>query len=68
VIVNGVLVALSVALLGVAFAVRGDDDEGQRASLPAARAPEQQRPPPPLVTTIRRHSPVGRFQKATCRE
>jgi len=62
------LVALSVALLGVAFAVRGDDDDDPPASLPAARAPEQQRPPPPLVTTIRRHSPVGRFQKATCRE
>jgi Protein of unknown function (DUF3105) len=59
---------LSVALLGVAFATRGDDDDDEPASLPAARAPEGQRPPPPLVTTIRRHSPVGRFEQATCRE
>jgi hypothetical protein len=62
-----VLVALSVALFGVAFAMRGDDDDKPR-SLPAARAPEHQRAPPPLVTKIRRHSPVGRFEQATCRE
>jgi hypothetical protein len=62
-----VLAALSVALLGVAFAMRGDDDD-EPASPPAARAPEQQIAPAPLVTKIRRHSPVGRFQKATCRE
>ena len=36
--------------------------------VPAVRAPEEQRPPPPLVTKIRRHSPVGRFEEATCSE
>ena len=67
-IVNVVLVALSVALLGVAFAVEADDDDDEKASERRSprRAPEQQRPPP-LMTTIRRRSPVGRFQKATCR-
>jgi len=61
-----VLVSLSVALLGVAFAMRDDDDD--EAPVPAVRAPEEQRAPPPLVTKIRRHSPVGRFEQATCRE
>ena len=61
------LVALSATLLGVAFAVTTEDDEPEPASLPAARAPEQQRAPPPLVTEIRRRSPVGRFEEATCR-
>jgi hypothetical protein len=59
------LVALSVALLGVAFALRGDDEP---TSLPAAGAPKQQNAPAPLVTKIRQHSPTGRFQKATCHE
>jgi hypothetical protein len=63
---NVVLVSLSVVLLGVAFAMSDDDDD--RAALPRARTPEQQRKPAPLVTEIRRHSPVGRFQKAACRE
>jgi Protein of unknown function (DUF3105) len=57
---------MAVALFGVALAMRGDGDEP--AGLPTARAPEEQRSPPPLVTTIRRHSPVGRFERATCRE
>ena len=65
-IVNVVLVALSVALLGVAFAMRGDDDD-EPTALPAARSPEEQNTPAPLVTEIRRHSPVGRFEKAMCR-
>ena len=67
-IVNVVLVTLSVALLGVAFAVRGADDDDEPASLPTAQTPEGQRPPPPLVTKIRRRSPVGRVQEANCRE
>jgi hypothetical protein len=62
-----VLASLSVALLGVAFAMRDDDDD-EEAPVPAVRAPEEQRLPPPLVTKIRRHSPVGRFEQATCRE
>jgi hypothetical protein len=62
-----VLASLSMALLGAAFAMRADDQD-ERASLPAARAPEEQRTPRPLVTKIRRHSPVGRFEAATCRE
>jgi hypothetical protein len=66
-ILNLVLASLAVVLLGVAFAMRDNDDEDP-AGLPAARAPEQQRAPPPLVTKIRRQSPVGRFEKATCRE
>jgi hypothetical protein len=61
-----VLASLSVALLGVAFAMRDDDDD--QAPVPAVRAPDEQRLPPPLVTKIRRHSPVGRFEQATCRE
>ena len=69
-IVNVVLVALSVALLGVAFAVRADDDddEGQRASLPrgagaraTASAAAARDDDPPAQS--------GRpLQKATCRE
>ena len=66
-IVNGVLAALSVALLGVAFAMRGDDDDAARVSSCGAGA-RAAAPPPPLVTKIRRHSPVGRFERATCRE
>jgi hypothetical protein len=64
-ILNVVLSSLAVLLLGFAFAMRGDSDEPRE--LPAARAPEEQRAPPPLVTNVRRHSPVGRFEKATCR-
>lgn len=60
------LASLSVALLGVAFAMRDDDDD--EAPVPAVRAPEERRLPPPVVTKIRRHSPVGRFERATCRE
>jgi hypothetical protein len=62
-----VLASLSVALLGVAFAMRDDDDD-DRAPIAAVRAPEEQRLPPALVTKIRRHSPIGRFEQATCRE
>ena len=61
------LVALSVALFGVAFAVRGDDEDAP-ASVPTERTPKQQNAPAPLVTEIRRHSPVGRFQAARCQE
>jgi hypothetical protein len=68
ILLNLVLVALSLALLGAAFAMRDDDDDGDRSPASAVRAPEEQRAPPPLVTKIRRHSPVGRFEKATCRE
>jgi Protein of unknown function (DUF3105) len=55
-----------VALIGVALAMRGGG--GEPHELPAARAPQEQRAPDPPVKKIRRHSPVGRFQKATCRE
>jgi hypothetical protein len=61
-----VLAALTVALIGLALAMRDEDDEPQ--GVPAARAPEEQRAPTPLVTRVRRHSPVGRYEKATCRE
>jgi Protein of unknown function (DUF3105) len=61
-----VLATLTVALLGVALAMRGEGDEPER--LPAARAPEEQRAPAPLVKRVRKHSPVGRFERATCRE
>jgi hypothetical protein len=61
-----VLASVSAVLLAVAFATRGDDGNGTR--LPAAQAPEEQRSPAPLVKKIRRHSPVGQFEQATCRE
>jgi Protein of unknown function (DUF3105) len=65
-IVNVVLATLTVALIGVALAMRGDADEP--AGLPAARVPDEQQAPAPLVTKIRRHSPVGRFETATCQD
>jgi hypothetical protein len=61
-----VLAALTVALFGVAIAMRDGGD--QPDELPAARAPEEQRAPTPLVTKIREKSPVGRYEEATCRE
>jgi hypothetical protein len=57
-----------VALLSVAFGMKDDDNSANQAPVPAVRAPADQRPPPPLVRKIRRHSPVGSFERATCRE
>ena len=57
------LTTASIALLAVAtFA---PDDGGDRA--PAPQAPAREVTPAPLVTKIRTHSPVGRFERARCR-
>jgi hypothetical protein len=61
-----VLATLTVGLFGVAIAMRGGSDEP--SELPAARAPEEQRAPVPLVTNVREQSPVGRYERATCRQ
>ncbi|MGH2944774.1 MAG: DUF3105 domain-containing protein [Solirubrobacteraceae bacterium] len=61
-VANLVLASLSVALVVVAVrAATGDDD-------PRAWRPVPQNDPAPLRTTVRESSPVGRFEKATCRE
>ena len=57
-----VLVALSAVLLAVAFA---PDHPGEQTLAP--RAPARNSVPGPLVTKIRGHSPVGRFEAARCR-
>jgi hypothetical protein len=58
-----VLVGLSVALLAAA-AFAPDDSS---APAPVPRPPVQEDVPGPLVTKIRTHSPVGRFETARCR-
>jgi hypothetical protein len=58
-----VLVGLSVALLAAA-AFAPDDSS---APAPAPRPPAREVKPGPLVTEIRTDSPVGRFERATCR-
>lgn len=59
-----VLTTLSVALL--AAAALAPDDNGS-APAPAPREPVREVTPTPLVSKVRRHSPVGRFERARCR-
>jgi hypothetical protein len=40
----------------------------RRRAFPRSVRPSRQNAPAPLVTEIRRHSPVGRFQAARCQE
>jgi hypothetical protein len=57
------LVAGGVALLVVAaFAITGGGDSASR------RVAVPTREPSPLRTTVREHSPVGRFEEASCRQ
>jgi hypothetical protein len=58
-----VLGLLSAGLLGVAAIALTRDDAAPRAQRPA-----QQPEPGPVVTEIRTQSPVGRFERASCRE
>jgi hypothetical protein len=61
-LVNGALVAGGIALLVVAaLAVTREDDDPslERKPVPASK-------PGPLRTTVRAHSPVGRFERASC--
>jgi hypothetical protein len=62
-LVNVALVAGGIALLVVAaFAITGEDDSSlERKPVPASK-------PGPLRTTVRAHSPVGRFEQASCSE
>jgi hypothetical protein len=62
-LVNVALVAGGVALLVVAaLAITRDDDSAlERKPVPASK-------PGPLRTTVRAHSPVGRFEEASCSE
>ena len=62
-LVNVTLVGGGVALLVVAaLAFTGSDDPSlERKPVPASK-------PGPLRTTVRAHSPVGRFQRASCSE
>jgi hypothetical protein len=57
-----VLIALSAALLGAAAFAPEDRAE----PTPAPRPPAREVAPGPLVTKIRTHSPVGRFEAARC--
>jgi hypothetical protein len=62
-LVNVALVGGGVALLVVAALAitRGDDSSLERKPVPASK-------PGPLRTTVREHSPVGRFEQARCRD
>jgi hypothetical protein len=62
-LINVALVAGGLALLVVAaVAITRDDDSGlERKPVPAGE-------PGPLRSTVREHSPVGRFERARCRE
>jgi hypothetical protein len=61
-LLNVAFVAGGVALLVVAaFAITGDDGSSSRIPVPASE-------PGPLRTTVREHSPVGRFEEAACSE
>lgn len=62
-LLNIAFVTGGVALLVVAaFALTsGDDPPSERIPVPAGE-------PGPLRTTVRQHSPVGRFEEAACRE
>jgi hypothetical protein len=62
-LVNVALVAGGAALLVVAaLAITREDDASlERKPVPASK-------PGPLRTTVRAHSPVGRFEKASCSE
>lgn len=62
-LVNVALVAGGVALLAVAALAitREKDSSLERKPAPASK-------PGPLRTTVRAHSPVGRFEQAKCRE
>jgi hypothetical protein len=62
-LLNVALVAGGVALMVVAaMAITREDDSGlERKPVPATK-------PGPLRTTVRAHSPVGRFERASCRE
>jgi hypothetical protein len=62
-LVNVTLVGGGVALLVVAaLAITRDDDSSlERKPVPASN-------PGPLRTTVRAHSPVGRFEQASCSE
>jgi hypothetical protein len=62
--VNVALVAGGIAFLVVAaLAITGEDDDSplQRKPVPASE-------PGPLRDTVRAHSPVGRFEQASCSE
>jgi hypothetical protein len=50
-----------VLLVVAAFAITGGDSSSQRMPVPTSE-------PGPLRTTVREHSPVGRFEEASCRE
>ena len=59
-----VLTTLSVALLAAtAFA----PDENGSAPAPEPREPVGEATPAPVVSKVRTHSPVGRFERARCR-
>jgi hypothetical protein len=59
-----VLTTLSVALLAAAaFA----PDENGSAPAPEPREPVREVTPTPVVSKVRTHSPVGRFERARCR-
>jgi hypothetical protein len=62
-LLNVALVAGGIAFLVVAaVAITREDDAGlERKPVPASK-------PGPLRTTVRTHSPVGRFERARCRE